>query len=148
MISEMRFKGWEGVIQGKRRRESRAQNGVPCTHSVHIWRANTPPIQLPFSRQLFLHCNFLSVRENTDEKHTWETHFQSNSILKQALSYGLIPSSLNDGCYFTRRNDSITITVEYSKLMKQLTRYLDHSFLYLLAAPLKLARSQSQEKDY
>ena len=38
--------------------------------------------------------------------------------------------------------------MEYSKLIKQLTGYVVHSFPYLLMAPLKLATSESQEKDY
>ena len=61
---------------------------------------------------------------------------------------GKPPSSLNDSCYFIQQNDPITVTVEYSKLIKQLTGYVVHPFPYLLMAPLKLATSESQEKDY
>lgn len=57
-----------------------------------------------------------------------------------------VPSSLNDSCYFTQQNDPITVTVEYSTLIKQLTGYVVHSFPYLLMAPLKLATSESLGK--
>ena len=66
---------WQGGKESpKERGGARADpgpgtGGFPRTHSVHIRRADTPPAQLPFSRQLFLHGNFLWVRENTEEKH-------------------------------------------------------------------------------
>ena len=61
---------------------------------------------------------------------------------------GKPPSSLSDSCYFIQQNDPVTATVEYSKVIIQLTGYVVHPFLYLLLAPLKLATSESQEKDY
>ena len=72
---------------------------------------------------------------------------QKHIVLTTGLP-GKFPGSLNDSCYFIQQNDPITVTVEYSKLIKQLTGYVVHSFPYLLMAPLKLATSESQEKDY
>lgn len=98
MIPEMRLEGWKGVIQGKRRSKSRAwaeHRLGSRTHSVHIRRADTPPAQLPFP----VNCSFdlpVGQREHRGKARMRHTLPEQQS-LKQALSYGHIPSSYWSG---------------------------------------------------
>lgn len=65
MIPKTRFKEELLKERGEEKgdRKQGTARGLPrgTTHPVHAGRANAPPTQLPFSCQLLLHRNFLSV---------------------------------------------------------------------------------------